>query len=223
MKPENSTWPQYIRSGLGLKISKLGERLGCDQLTYNFVIMRSFHSMAVANAPGVVRSFADTFGTGGSLIDVGCGSGAIAAQFLRAGYSIVGCEHSPHGRKLARRQGVNVVDFDLNRKPPADVIGNFEVAYSFEVAEHLTPKLGDALVEFLTRLSIVVVFTAAQPGQGGVGHINEQPIEYWSERFRQHRFELDQVNTDKLRNRFKAYSISPWFSVNACVFRYKST
>lgn len=219
MKPADSTWPQYIRNGLGFKLSKVGELLGLDPLTYNALVMRSFHLMAIANAPGVVRSFADTFEKISNLIDVGCGSGAIAAEFLRAGYTIIGCEWSPHGRKLARKQGLPVVDFNLNYTPPAYVGGNFDLAYSFEVAEHLPPKLGDSLIAFLSSLSSLVVFSAAHPGQGGTGHINEQPVEYWVQRFEERGFGLDQKATDHLRGRFKTYSTASWFSTNSCVFR----
>jgi hypothetical protein len=41
-------------------------------------------------------------------------------------------------------------------------------------------------VEGLARLSDVVVFTAAPPGQRGVAHINLRPKEYWSDLFGRH-------------------------------------
>ncbi len=34
-----------------------------------------------------------------------------------------------------------------------------------------------------TRICRPVAFTAASPGQGGTGHINEQPAGYWTARF----------------------------------------
>jgi hypothetical protein len=47
-----------------------------------------------------------------------------------------------------------------------------------EVAEHLAPALAPRLVSFLSTFPLVA-FTAAPPGQGGTGHINEQPKSYW--------------------------------------------
>jgi len=42
------------------------------------------------------------------------------------------------------------------------------------------------LIKFLADLSDVVLFSAALPGQGGVGHINEQPLSYWRSLFAKH-------------------------------------
>src|SRR4051794_41155494 len=97
MKPKDSTWPEYIRNGLGWKLSNLGERIGCSWMTYNPVVMRCFHSLALVNAPKVADSIRAIFPSVKSLVDVGCGSGAIAAEFVRRGYRVMGCEHSPHG------------------------------------------------------------------------------------------------------------------------------
>jgi SAM-dependent methyltransferase len=219
MKPANSTWPEYIRNGLGWKISKFGEKIGCGWMIYNPVVMECFHSLALQNAPKVVGSMAAVFPAVRSVVDVGCGSGAFAAEFIKRGYQVIGCEHSAYGRKLAAQQGVNVIKFDLNRTPPVLLVGTFDLAYSFEVVEHLPPILGDKLVHFLTQLSSLVVFTAAQSGQGGVGHINEQPLNYWIEKFRQRGHELDQVATAELKARFEKSGAATWFSANVCVFR----
>jgi hypothetical protein len=83
----------------------------------------------------------------------------------------------------AQHQGVRCVPLDLRDEPPADLLGGFDLAYSFELAEHLAPEHGDRLVDFMSRQAPVTVFTAASPGQGGTGHVNEQPKDYWIERF----------------------------------------
>jgi hypothetical protein len=48
-----------------------------------------------------------------------------------------------------------------------------------EVAEHLTKSRAEGLVGDLTRLTDVVLFSAAIPGQGGTDHVNEQYLGYW--------------------------------------------
>lgn len=59
-----------------------------------------------------------------------------------------------------------------------------------ETAEHLKPSSGDRLVAELCRVGREVLWSAAIPGQGGDGHVNEQPPAYWSERFNRHGFFL---------------------------------
>lgn len=59
----------------------------------------------------------------------------------------------------------------------------FELAMSLEVGEHLSPNRADGFVDDLVGLADAVLWSAATPGQGGYGHINEQPHAYWAERF----------------------------------------
>jgi hypothetical protein len=54
---------------------------------------------------------------------------------------------------------------------------------SLECAEHLPAHRAAPLVEWLTKSAPIVVFSAAIPGQGGKGHINEQPPDYWNDLF----------------------------------------
>ena len=72
-----------------------------------------------------------------TVIDVGAGSGATAAQAARTGKRVQACEKSRAGRLFARMQGVHSVPFDLRDDPPAQVDGPVDLAYCFEVAEHL--------------------------------------------------------------------------------------
>jgi hypothetical protein len=52
-----------------------------------------------------------------------------------------------------------------------------------EVAEHLPASGAPSFVADLARLAPVVAFSAAIPGQGGEGHVNEQWPEYWERLF----------------------------------------
>lgn len=70
---------------------------------------------------------------------------------------------------------------------------------SFEVAEHLRPEKAETFVETLTRHSDLVVMSAAPEGQGGDGHFNEQPPEYWIGLMGGRGFGLLQAETDRLR------------------------
>lgn len=62
-----------------------------------------------------------------------------------------------------------------------------------EVAEHVPATDAHAVIDAVwrnTRPGGLVIWSAAQPGQGGVGHINCQPPEYWRDRALQQGFEV---------------------------------
>ena len=64
-----------------------------------------------------------------------------------------------------------------------------------------------------------MVFTVAQPGQGGKGHINEQPLNYWIEKFENVRFRQSIPETETLRAGFQEREMSYSFYKNGNVFR----
>jgi SAM-dependent methyltransferase len=203
-----------IRMKLTKASSQLGERLGIDWLTYNPLVFLYFHEYAVADAPTVARTLEEVFPKAGRFVDAGAGSGAYAAELRRRGHVVVAYEYARLGRFIARLQGVDARPFDLAQPiAPAEC----DLAYSFEVAEHLPPELGDRLVTFLAASAPTVVFTAAPPGQGGSGHINEQERPYWVERFRNH----GMVERQELRDRVAAgirAARSSWLAANVMVF-----
>lgn len=121
-----------------------------------------------------------------SAVDVGCGSGLMLAVLARLGVEVQGVEGS---KAAIRRSPVRdrIVRANLEHGVPS--LGRFDVCLCIEVAEHLSPEAGPRLVEGLTRLSDTIVFSAATPGQRGLGHINEQPHSYWHELFQRCGFE----------------------------------
>ena len=44
----------------------------------------------------------------------------------------------------------------------------------------------EIFVQSLCNTAPIVIFSAAHPGQGGTNHVNEQPFEYWAEKFKKH-------------------------------------
>jgi hypothetical protein len=66
---------------------------------------------------------------------------------------------------------------------PFPDLGTFDLAISFEVAEHLPANRAAGFIADLCSLAPVVAFSAAIPGQGGTGHINEQWPAYWCDLF----------------------------------------
>jgi SAM-dependent methyltransferase len=207
---------QLILAG---SLSSLGERLGVGWLTYNPLQMLIYHRYAVREAPGVIRGFEEIFPRAQRYVDVGCGSGAYAAEAIRRGHPTVGLERSGAGRLIAKRQGVDSRRFDLRREPPTLSGAPFDLAYCFEVAEHLPAELGQPLVDVLCGLARQIVFSAAPPGQGGVGHINEQPPDYWHTRFAARNFHHDPSISQALRDSFADSGVeAPWLLTNPAVY-----
>ena len=69
---------------------------------------------------------------------------------------------------------------------PVFLVADRELAkgsISLEVAEHLSPGRAESFISDLCQAAPVVLFGAAIPGQGGVGHLNEQWQSYWANLF----------------------------------------
>ncbi len=116
-----------------------------------------------------------------TLIDVGCGEGWWGAEFAAAGFAAEGIDANQ------QHTAITVRDHDLERPLPADT-DRYGVALCLEVAEHLTPGRAPSFIAELCALSDIVVFSAAIPGQGGTGHLNEQWPTYWVDLFTDHGF-----------------------------------
>ncbi len=217
MKAKNISWGLYIRNGFARRLAQMGGVIGSERLIYNGLVMGQFHDEAVANAAKVIPAFLTYFPASQRYLDVGSGSGAFSAELMRRSKTVVALERSPHGRALATKQGVDCRPFDLTKNPAAEVSEGFDVLFCFEVAEHMPVALGDRLVEFLAGFNSTVVFSAAQPGQGGTGHINEQPCDYWIARFEKFGFRFDSEATKQLRDAFTRNGAAQWFRNNPLV------
>lgn len=201
-------------------IGRIGERYQIDSLIYSPLRMHQFHLIARDNAPPFAEALRTTFPFVRFCVDVGCGSGAFAAALNASGLVTIGLERNRVGRAIACMQGVDARPFDLTAESPAKVPGGFDLAYCIEVAEHLPAELGDRLVSYVADLAPVVVFTAAQPGQGGTGHVNEQAREYWYERFELRGLTADAGAAKLLTSHIRSdTSHAPWLCDNLAVFR----
>ena len=154
-----------------------------------------------------------------SVVDVGCGQGHWLAEFARLGVGDVlgvdGSYAADEDRLLIPQS--KFLDHDLSS--PLSLHRQFSVALCLEVAEHLHAEAARQLVENLTTLAPCIVFSAAIPGQGGIGHVNEQWPWYWQEIF--HDFEY--VQLDIIRPLiWKNVAIAPWYRQNIFVYASKS-
>jgi hypothetical protein len=114
------------------------------------------------------------------IIDVGCGEGWWAETFQQCGCETVGIdggyvESSPLGDRF--------IPHDLSQPLPSHLSDRFDAVVCLEVAEHLPEQRAAGFVKDLTNLAPIVIFSAAIPGQGGTGHVNEQWPSYWVDMF----------------------------------------
>lgn len=150
-----------------------------------------------------------------SVVDVGCGTGIMLARLAERGIEIRGVEGS-RAAIAASPVGDRIEHWDLIRGVPH--LGRYDLCLCIEVAEHLPPASGPSLVAGLARLSDVIVFTAATPGQGGMAHVNERPHEYWISRFAELGFEESPLR-DRLRETVASIPDAPWVQKNLHVFQ----
>jgi hypothetical protein len=107
------------------------------------------------------------------------------------------------------------VDDDLAGEPRPETRTRYDLAISLEVAEHLPPTAAAGFVSLLADLSDFVLFSAAVPGQGGVGHVNEQWPDYWISLFAGHGYSC----LDVIRKRiWDDESIPLWYRQNILLF-----
>lgn len=122
-----------------------------------------------------------------SVIDVGCGVGTWLNVYSQLGVDeILGIDGDYVDREMLLIDKANFRAADLSM--PLDIGRNFDLVQSLEVAEHLAPAHADAFVGGLVALGDVILFSAAVPFQLGTGHVNEQFIDYWIERFAVHSY-----------------------------------
>jgi hypothetical protein len=149
-----------------------------------------------------------------SLLDVGSGHGAWAREWSRAGVKDV---IAVDGAYVEADQLVipkkSFVPHDLST--PLGLKRKFDLVQSLEVAEHLFAEHADIFVDNLTRHGDIILFSAAVPHQGGEHHVNEQPPEYWRQKFAARGYDVfDWVRPQIIENR----QVKAWYRFNTLVY-----
>jgi len=164
----------------------------------------------------IVRSIVQAFDVT-KVVDVGCGTGILLEELKRANVDGLGLELADAGIAKCIERGVSVRKHDIERDPPPPV--RADVVISTEVAEHLPADCADRFVALLAGIADIVVLTAATPGQGGTDHVNEQPNEYWIDKFRAHGRWFDEALSMQWRSRWEAEGAANCFWSSVMVFR----
>jgi SAM-dependent methyltransferase len=149
-----------------------------------------------------------------SVVDFGCKHGEWLTEFREHGVSrLLGFDQQ---KRIA--QGLLVRDNEFvvaDLRQPVPLKDRFDLAVCLEVAEHLPASSAAPLVATLTSAAPAILFSAAVPGQGGHGHLNEQPRQYWTDLFTQHRYRA----LDCLRPRiWQNPDVAFWYRQNLFLF-----
>lgn len=170
------------------------------------------------SAQAIVPLVLQALGHPQSIIDLGCGTGSWLSVFSEAGVpTIVGVDGSYVEKTQLEISPAQFISHNLEHPfvLPERHQSRFDLAMSIEVAEHLPPNRAESFVQELTALSDVVLFSAAIPGQGGIGHINEQWPEYWAQFFAvQGYVAVDYFRPQLWRNP----AVCWWYSQNLLLF-----
>ena len=169
-------------------------------------------------ADSLIAEFSPT-----SCLDVGCGNGALLAALSARGVrSVEGLEYSDAAIERCRRRGVTVQKFNLKRGLAVEAREPVDLVTSFEVAEHLPAGAADRLVRLLTASGAPLVMSAAHPGQGGRGHLNEQPREYWIAKVESRGLVYDRALSAAFAASWENGGASSWYWQNVIAFRRRS-
>lgn len=152
-----------------------------------------------------------------SVIDIGCGSGVYLSEFKANHKEIIGFDGSPAAIACSLVKD-KIKQHDLCQ--PLNLNRQFDLCLCLETAEHLEPECAETLINSLTGLSKTIIFTAATPGQGplSIGHINEQPPEYWQKLFEQKNFKLNKKITETIRQEMADKNVVWWLVKNLMIY-----
>ena len=160
---------------------------------------------ALTAAERIVPLVLETIGEVRSVVDLGGGTGVWLRRFQMCGVPKVMLIDRPDVEPDLVIDRTCFQAADLNKSFPST--SRFDLAVCVECAEHLRADRAQPLVEWLTGAADRIVFSAAIPGQGGKGHINERLPSYWSKLFRQRGF----VRRDVLRRSLIMSKAIPWW------------
>lgn len=150
-----------------------------------------------------------------SVVDIGCGIGTWLASFREYGVKdILGIDGEYINHQRLQIPEDCFLGMDLSN-PSSFIKNNFDLAISLEVAEHISENSSRRLVEFITSLAPVVFFSAAVPGQGGTGHVNEQWPDYWGRHFADYGYKMLDVIRPQIWN---MEYVEPWYCQNSFLY-----
>lgn len=172
-----------------------------------------YFERAVRSARTVLPLVLDLVGPS-SVVDYGCGGGAWIKACSELGIrDLLGVDGQYVDRRTLVFPSEQFCPHDLRQ--PFESARRFDLAISLEVAKHIPAIASATFIDSLVRLAPVILFSAAIPYQGGVGHVNEQWPSYWSRLFDRRGY----VAIDCVRKHvWNDACVDTWYRQNIVVF-----
>jgi SAM-dependent methyltransferase len=149
-----------------------------------------------------------------SVLDVGCGQGAWLAVWEELGVAdYVGLD-GPHVDQAALaipQERFRAID--LTKRWHLGT--RYDLVQSIEVGEHLPASSAEIFVNCLCEHSDLVLFSAAQPGQGGERHINERNPSAWAAQFASRGYQAYDFIRPAVA---KEATVDPWYRFNTVLY-----
>lgn len=183
-----------------------------DEEYFGFVDRTTKQSADVI-ADSILQSFNPT-----SVLDVGCGTGALLESLRRRGCQVKGLEYAEAALKHCRARQLDVLKFHIASDQFAEQ-ETADLVVSMEVGQQLREADADRYVDLLCRAAPIVVFSSESPGGGDKYPCNEQPQQYWIEKFGRRGFLFEESLSLQWRSDWKARSTARWFYRNLMIFR----
>lgn len=151
-----------------------------------------------------------------TLLDVGCGNGSMMHVASVLGVDVLGVDQFADSWVNVHYQQHNLVN-------PFKADQEFEQVWCIEVAEHIDQSAHATLCDTLNNNLAkdgILLFSAAHPNQGGMGHVAERPPKYWIDQFALRDLSYNQMMTVRLSLLWSNLN-SPlyWLASNVLIFQ----
>jgi len=158
-----------------------------------------------------------------SIIDYGCGIGIYLESGLYKGITKlkgfdIGGEYVKKYTNKEIQPYIEYVDCTKLIKTE-----KYDCTISLETGEHLEPSGTDNFVTNIvnsTNKNGTILFSAAQPGQNGTGHINCQTKEFWIDKFSKHNFIFNKKLTNYISYEWTILKAPDYICNNLIVLKY---
>lgn len=120
-----------------------------------------------------------------TMIDIGCNGGHLVKLAASLGSHCTGIDNNLPDRYKIEKENCILFRMDLSQPVMNGFWKPFEsdLTLCWEVGEHLPSSAAERLCNILYEVTLkTLIFTSARKGQGGAGHLNEQPQEYWRQK-----------------------------------------
>ena len=145
-------------------------------------------------------------------LDIGCGPGTYVRSLRDCELEAVGIDIDERVENIPH----------LYRQSMFDCNFTAELVLCLEVAEHIETELSADVAKSVcdaVRRPGILIWSAAHPGQGGVGHINCQTKEYWQELIESNGLVRDKTMEQQMIEYISNGYHMGWFVQNAMIFK----